>query len=167
MNQELFETETVARLHADQGRSGEAIAIYRRLCERHPANPNRARWENHIRDLMARMGDDGWVPLEPEAVDIPAAPGVIAVSGRDADGRTHAVIAWALPPTEGPPLLEVLLVSRGTEGVETETRRVPLSASSGRIRLHADNLFAAVAAAGHLDPTGRRFVPMVRSTARS
>jgi hypothetical protein len=167
MNQELFETETVARLHADQGRPGEAIAIYRRLCERFPANPARSRWENLIRELMVRMGDDGWVPLEPEAVDIPAAPGVIAVSGRDADGRTQAVITWALPPTDRPPLLEVLLVCRGSEGVETETRRVPLTASSGRIRLHADNLFAAVAAAGHLDATGRRFVPMVRSTARS
>lgn len=161
---EPFQTETMAELHARQGRPGEALAILRRLIETHPGHAAEARWRTRARALEALLEQHAGDALDPETVRIPRAPGVTAVAGRDRLGRGCAVVAWALPPTPSAPALEVLLVVRGPDGVEARTERLPLRASSGRVEIPADGLHAVAAAAGYLHGDG--FVPLARSTGR-
>ena len=70
------------------------------------------------------------------------------------------LFSWSLPPGTPSPALQVLLLRRGAEGVEAETRTVPLDGPRGTTTVHAPGLHAARAAAGWLD--GERFVPLVR-----
>jgi hypothetical protein len=153
---ELYETETMAELCARQGRPGEAIAIYRRLCESHPSSQRRPRWLERVEALagLAGRADQEIVPTE---IPLPAPPGV-AVAAND-DGVT---IAWALAPGTPEPTLELLLIQRTPAGVETGKRTVPLATHAGRIAFAVPALHSALAAVGRRE--GDRFVPLARST---
>jgi septum site-determining protein MinC len=57
---ELFGTETMAELHARQGRLGEAISIFKRLIERDPQSERHPQWLERCRSLeraRAHTGD--------------------------------------------------------------------------------------------------------------
>jgi hypothetical protein len=54
----------------------------------------------------------------------------------------------------------VLLLVRGPEGVEAQTRTLPLEQTAGTATLRAAGLHSARAAVGRLD--GERFVPLAR-----
>lgn len=156
-----FETETMAELCARQGRFGAAIAIYRNLLRAHPGHNLSGQWQSKLRELEAAWQEDGGGPTLPHEVPLPGAPGVVAVAGQDDQGESAAIVAWALPPTPGPPVLEVMLVLRGPEGIETEKRQLAVSSSSGRVAITAPGLHSVLAAAGVVQ--GGRFVPWARS----
>lgn len=157
-----FETETMADLCARQGRFGAAISIYRNLLRAHPEDSLARRWQEKLQALEDAWQEEGGGPTLPHEVPVPPAPGVLAVPGQDDQGESVAIVAWALPPTPSPPVLEVMLVLRGPEGIETERRRVAVSSSSGRVALTAPGLHSVVAAAG-VEQRGR-FVPWTRSS---
>ena len=157
-----FETETMAELCARQGRYGAAIAIYRNLLQAHPGHNLSPRWNNKLQELEASWQEDGGSPTLAHEVPIPPAPGVLAVIGQDDQGNSAAIIAWSLPSTPSPPALEVMLVMRGQEGIETDKRRMTLSASSGRLALPIPGLHSVIAAAGILE--NDRFVAWARSS---
>ena len=58
-------------------------------------------------------------------------------------------------------MLEILLVKRGSDGIETERRRVTVTASAGQLVVPHTQLHAVAAAAGQLE--GGRFVALARS----
>lgn len=151
----------MAELCARQGRLGEAIAIFHRLLAAHPRHEGRSRWTERLSELEGTWQEIGGGPTLPEEVPIPRPPGVTAVSGQDAAGRTVAVFAWALPASPSPPVLEALLITRGADGIETERRRFELAASAGRLVLPVVGLHTTAAAIGHL--AGDRFVAVARS----
>lgn len=156
-----FETETMAELCARQGRFGAAIAIYRNLLRGHPGHAHAPRWQSKLEELEDAWQEEGGGPTLPHEVQVPPAPGLIALPGQDDDGESVAIVAWALPPTPSAPVLEVMLIMRGAEGIETDVRRVALPASSGRVALVAPGLHSVLAAAGVVE--GEKFVPWVRS----
>jgi hypothetical protein len=158
---EPFETETMAELCARQGRFGAAISIYRNLLQAHPRHPSAPRWNAKLAELEEAWDEDSSGPTLPHEVPLPGAPGVIAVTGQDAEGESAAIVAWALPPTPSPPVLEVMLVVKGPDGIETTTRRISVTSSSGRIAISVPGLHSAIAAAGIV--RGDSFVPMARS----
>jgi hypothetical protein len=67
---------------------------------------------------------------------------------------------WSLPPETASPALQLLLLVRGADGVETETRTLTLDAPSGRTTVSAPALHSVHAAVGRLE--GARFVPSAR-----
>ena len=158
---EPFETETMAELCARQGRVSAAIAIYRSLLGGHPGHPSTARWNAKLAELLVGFSEEDAGPTLPHEVPIPGVPGVIAVAGLDDSGEAAAIVAWALPPTASPPVLEVMLVVKGTDGIETLKRRVTVASSSGRIAIASPGLHSAIAAVGLLH--GEVFVPLARS----
>jgi hypothetical protein len=73
------------------------------------------------------------------------------------------VFTWVLPDETTAPALQLLLVylvQRGEDGVVTETRTLPLSATRGTTTIAVPGLHSVRAAAGWLD--GERFVPVTR-----
>lgn len=151
-----FDTETMAELHAAQGRIAEAITIYRRLAAAARDHEVRARCERRAAELDDRQA----APADP-AEDLPepvapAAPG-IAVAHRG----EHVAIAWALPDEARPPALQLLLVTLTTAGVETSTRTLALPMQAGRMSLGVPGLRRAAAAVGTLD--GDVFVPLAHA----
>jgi hypothetical protein len=154
---ELYETETMAELCARQGRPGEAVAIYRRLCDSHPASARKARWLERVEALEGQTGADR--EIAPTEIPLPAAPGV-AVAAND-DGVT---VAWSLAPGTPEPTLELFLIQRTPAGVETGKRTLPLATPAGRVAFAVPALHSAVAAVGRRE--GDRFVPLARSLRR-
>ena len=58
------------------------------------------------------------------------------------------------------PAIQLLLLRRGAEGIEAETRTLQLEATQGTMTVEARDLHSVRAAVGWLD--GDRFVPLVR-----
>jgi hypothetical protein len=155
---ELYETETMAELCARQGRPGEAVTIYRRLCESHPGAARKARWLERLLALEGQAGR-GDREMAPSEIPLPATPGV-AVAAND-DGVT---VAWSLAPETPEPTLELFLIQRTPTGVETGKRTLPLASHAGRVAFAVPALHSALAAVGRRE--GDRFVPIARSPRR-
>jgi hypothetical protein len=152
----MFETETMAELCVKQGLVTEALGMYRRLVEGAPDATARARRAARLAELerVAR----GAAEVRADASVTRAGtnePALTLVRRGDA-----LVFSWALPPETRAPALQLLLVRRGEDDVETETRTVPLGASRGTTTVDAPGLHSLRAAVGRLD--GARFVPMAR-----
>jgi hypothetical protein len=140
----VFDTETMAELCVRQGLTDQAMGIFRRLAEV-TADPGvRRRYEMRLSELAR---DPAIGPIE--------TPG-LRVTAHEADVE----IEWRLPPEVPSPTLQVLLLRRGPDGIETDPRTVPLSAAQGRTNLTAPNLCGVRAAAGRL--VEGSFVPLVR-----
>jgi len=93
---DVFVTETMAELSARQGRTAEAVAIYRRLIERAPAqDERRPRWADRLATLE-RAAAAG------EGAATPPAPGAAASARAAAPAR---VTAPAAEPALRPPLV--------------------------------------------------------------
>jgi septum site-determining protein MinC len=76
---ELFGTETMAELCARQGRLAEAMAIFRRLCERGAADERHARWSERLAALEAQVAASAAAPAPspsaaPKPIVAPPAP---------------------------------------------------------------------------------------------
>jgi septum site-determining protein MinC len=69
-DRDLFVTETMAELSARQGRTVDAVAIYRRLLSGGPAADRQARWEARLATLEATVSP----PSRPPAADGGAQP---------------------------------------------------------------------------------------------
>ena len=133
----VFETETMAELCVKQGHVAEALAIYRRLIDAAPDAAARAR---HAARLAEVERDACALRLERRGDDL--------------------VFTWRLPDGTPSPALQVLLVARGRDGVETETRTLALEGPSGTTTVTAGRLASVHAAVGRVD--GARFVPLAR-----
>jgi hypothetical protein len=150
-----FETETMAELCLKQGLVEEALAMYRRLVAGAPDAAARARRAARVAELEARAGA---APTPPSAAG--------AALGADApalalERRGDALVfSWALPSDTATPALQLLLLRRGPDGVEAETRTLPLAAARGTTIVTVPALHSLRAAAGWLD--GARFVPLAR-----
>ena len=156
----VFETETMAELCVKQGLVTEALAIYRRLVDaaRDDAIRDRraarlAELERIARDVARAREGTGPAPA--------AAPGAPALTVERRADALH--FAWNLPPDTRAPALQVLLMRRGPDGIETESRTLRLDGASGSTRVDAPGLHAVRAAVGWLD--GARFVPLARLAA--
>ncbi|HEX3902932.1 MAG TPA: hypothetical protein VH853_08770 [Polyangia bacterium] len=140
----MFDTETMAELCVRQGLTDQAIGIFRRLAEVAEDPGIRLRYETRISELGR---DPVVVPIE--------TPGL-----RVAERAGAVEIEWRLPPEVAGPALQVLLLRRGPDGIETDPRTLPLGAAQGRTSFAVANLCGVRAAAGRLiDGT---FVPLVR-----
>ena len=70
------------------------------------------------------------------------------------------VFTWAVPAETRAPALQLLLVRRGAEDIETETRTIALDAVRGTTTIDVPGLHSVRAAVGWLDDA--RFVPLAR-----
>ena len=144
----VFDTETMAELCVRQGLVDRAIGIFRRLAEVADDAGIRLRYETRISELAQALSDDpALAPIE--------IPGLRVTEKDDA-----VEIEWRLAPETPTPTLQVLLMRRGPDGIETDPRSLPLAAPHGRTVFAIDNLCGVRAAAGRLD--GGSFVPLVR-----
>jgi hypothetical protein len=143
----VFDTETMAELCVRQGLVEQAIGIFRRLTEvaDHGA---RVRYQRRIAELAPGSSN------EPAAAPIET-PGLRVTEKDDA-----VEIEWRLAPETPTPTLQVLLMRRGPDGIETDPRSLPLTAPQGRTVFAMPNLCGVRAAAGRL--VGGAFVPLVR-----
>jgi hypothetical protein len=157
----VFETETMAELCVKQGLVSEALAIYRRLVDAAADGETRARRASRLAELervAAGAARRRAEPVAPSPTTAPAAPGEATLTlERQGDQLTFT---WAVPPDTAAPALQVLLLVRGPEGVEAQTRTLPLEQTAGTATLRAAGLHSARAAVGRLD--GERFVPLAR-----
>jgi len=160
--QEPFETETMADLHAQQGRPGEALIILKKLCETHPEHPDRGRWVARVAELESHIESTAQAGPEVPELPVPEPPGVAAAIGQDEAGNSVAAVAWALPATSHPPVVELFWVQRGADGVHTHHQRLPAEASRGRCFVPAPQAQAVAAAVGFETADGQ-FVPVARS----
>ena len=140
----MFDTETMAELCVRQGLTDQAIGIFRRLAEVTEDPGMRLRCESRIAEL-------GQGPSRPPV----ETPGLRVI---ERDGAVE--IAWRLPADVPSPTLQVLLLRRGPDGIETDPRTVALGAAQGQTNLAAPNLCGVRAAAGRL--VDGSFVPLVR-----
>ncbi len=152
----MYETETMAELCARQGRLGEAIAIYRRLAETTSDAQVRARCVGRIKRLEATWQPLRDIAVPPADVPVPPAPGVTVHLADD-----QLTVAWALPAGTPTPTLDLLVLQRTPNGIETNKKTIPLDAPSGKLGLAAPALHSALAAAGTI--LEGRFVPLARS----
>ncbi len=144
----MFDTETMAELCVRQGLVDQAIGIFRRLAEVADDAGIRLRYETRISELgQDLLKDSALAPME--------IPG-LRVTAKD-DG---VEIEWRLAPETPAPTLQVLLMRRGPDGIETDPRSLPLAAPQGRTVFAIANLCGVRAAAGRL--VGGAFVPLVR-----
>lgn len=144
----VFDTETMAELCVRQGLVDRAIGIFRRLAEVADDAGIRLRYETRISELAQALSNDpALAPIE--------IPGLRVTEKDDA-----VEIEWRLAPETPTPTLQVLLMRRGPDGIETDPRSLPLAAPHGRTVFAIDNLCGVRAAAGRLD--GGSFVPLVR-----
>jgi hypothetical protein len=140
----VFDTETMAELCVRQGLTDQAIDIFRRLAEL-TADPGvRMRYETRIAELA-----------HGPARALIETPGLRVT---EQDGAVE--IEWRLPADVASPTLQVLILRRGPDGIETDPRTLPLGASQGQTNLAAPNLCGVRAAAGRL--VDGSFVPLVR-----
>jgi hypothetical protein len=148
----MFETETMAELCVKQGLVTEALGMYRRLVDGAPDAATRARRAARLAELerVAR----GAVEVR---ADTSSATDATLTLVRRGDALSFT---WALPPETRAPALQLLLVRRGRDDIETETRTIPLDAARGTTTVDAPGLHSLRAAAGWLD--GARFVPITR-----
>jgi hypothetical protein len=158
----VFETETMAELCVKQGLVTEALAIYRRLVADAHDDTTRARRARRLAELE-RIAKG--VAEAREAISAPpvAAPGGPALTVERRHDTLH--LAWSLPPETAHPALQLLLLRRGPDGIEPETRTLPLDSTRGTTTLDARGLYSLRAAAGWLD--GPRFVPLARLTSEA
>jgi pentatricopeptide repeat protein len=140
----VFDTETMAELCVKQGRFDQAIDIFRRLAEQSSDPGDRRRFETRIAELGQGTS---------------AAP--IEIPGLRVTERAGTVeIEWRLPPDLAVPTLQLLLLRRTPEGIQADSRTLPLAAAQGRTVVTVSDLCGVRAAAGRLD--GDAFVPLVR-----
>jgi hypothetical protein len=159
----VFETETMAELCVKQGLVTEALAIYRRLVADAPDDVSRARraarlaeLERIARGVAEARGSAAAAPVAtPARSDGPGQPWLTLERRDDA-----LIFSWSLPPGTPGPALQLLLLRRGADGIETETRTVLLDGVRGRTTITAPGLYAVRAAAGRME--GERFVPLAR-----
>jgi hypothetical protein len=140
----VFDTETMAELCVRQGLVDQAIGIFRRLAESADETGIRRRYEARMSELAK---DPSLAPIE--------IPGLRVTEKDDL-----VEIEWRLSPETPTPTLQVLLMRRGPDGIETEPRSLPLSGPQGRTVFAMANLCGVRAAAGQL--VGGAFVPLVR-----
>ena len=140
----VFDTETMAELCLQQGLVDQAIGILRRLAEVADDAGLRLRYETRISQLAQA----------PELAPIEV-PGLRVTEKDDT-----VEIEWRLAPETPTPTLQVLLLRRGPDGIETDPRSLPLASAQGRTVFAIANLCGVRAAAGRLD--GGAFVPLVR-----
>lgn len=152
-----FQTETMAELCLRQGRTAEAAAILRGLLDVASDPATRARLTARLASLRPAAAGGGQA-ARPAALVMPDPPGV-ALALRDGELE----IAWALAATPDAAALQVVLVLRGPDGVETVRRDVDLETHAGRLTLPAHGAQAAAVAAGVRRPDGR-FVPLARAS---
>jgi hypothetical protein len=144
----VFDTETMAELCVRQGLVNQAIGIFRRLAEVADDPRIRLRYETRISELAQDPSrDPSLAPIE--------VPGLRVTEKDDA-----VEIEWRLAPETPTPTLQVLLMRRGPDGIETDPRSLPLAAPHGRTVFSMANLCGVRAAAGRL--VGGAFVPLVR-----
>jgi len=141
---DVFDTETMAELCVRQGLVDQAIGIFRRLAEVADDGRIRLRYQTRIAELAQ---DPALGPIE--------VPGLRVTAKDDA-----VEIEWRLAPETPTPTLQVLLMRRGPDGIETDPRSLPLAAPHGRTVFAMPNLCGVRAAAGRL--VGDAFVPLVR-----
>ena len=134
----------MAELCARQGLLDQAIDIFRRLAEISGDADLRLRYETRISEL-------GRHPSL-QALETPG------LRVRRAD--TEVEVEWRLPPDLVAPTLQVLLLRRGPNGVESDARSLPLPTANGRMTFPAPGLASVRAAAGRLHDGS--FVPLVR-----
>ena len=147
----MFDTETMAELCVRQGLVDQAIGIFRRLAEVAEDGRTRLRYETRIAELAS--------PSSQETSRTSRAP--IEVPGLRVTEKDDTVeIEWRLAPETPTPTLQVLLMRRGPDGIETDPRSLPLTAPHGRTVFAMPNLCGVRAAAGRL--VGDAFVPLVR-----
>jgi hypothetical protein len=151
----LYETETMAELCARQGRLGEAISIYRALCETGADAATRARAQVRLATL-----ESTWQPLRetevpPADIPLPSEPGVAVLVADD-----QVTIAWALPADTTPLALDVLVLQRSKAGIEAQKKLLPVETASGRLGLSVPAVHSAAAAAGTV--RAGRFIPLAR-----
>jgi hypothetical protein len=140
----VFDTETMAELCVRQGLVDQAIGIFRRLAEVADDACIRLRYQTRIAELAQ---DPLLAPIE--------VPGLRVTEKDDT-----VEIEWSLAPETPTPTLQVLLLRRGPDGIETDPRSLPLAAPHGRTIFAMPNLCGVRAAAGRL--VGDAFVPLVR-----
>ena len=144
----MFDTETMAELCVRQGLVDQAIGIFRRLAEVADDTGMRLRYETRISELAQDLLNDPVL-------------GPMEIPGLRVTERDNAVeIEWRLAPETPAPTLQVLLMRRGPDGIETDPRSLPLAAPQGRTVFAMANLCGVRAAAGRL--VGGAFVPLVR-----
>ena len=111
----MFDTETMAELCVRQGLVDQAIGIFRRLAEGADDAAVRLRYETRISELGQHPS---LAPIE--------IPGLRVTEKDDA-----VEIEWRLAPETPTPTLQVLLMRRGPDGIETDPRSLPLSTPQG------------------------------------
>jgi hypothetical protein len=151
----LFETETMAELCVKQGQLADGLAIYRRLLKDAVDAKTRARCQRRVAELEAPATG----PAGSSETARPAGGEPTVRASRRGD---ELELAWILPPGTRQPALQLLLMVRPSPeaGIETETRTIRLDSPAGRTTVSVPGLYAARAAAGHLDEG--RFVPLAR-----
>lgn len=134
----------MAELCARQGLLDQAIDIFRRLAEIADDPALRLRYQTRISELAR---DPSLQSLETPGLRV-----------RQADGNVE--IEWRLPPDLAAPTLQVLFLRRGSDGIQSDARSVPLPTTHGRMTFPADGLASVRAAAGRQQDAN--FVPLVR-----
>ena len=170
-----FETETMADLCLRQGHRHEALALYRRLVARTTDEVARERMSRRVAAIEASTeiprvkGDIPAREASPLAPSVRISGGVKAsvtdpelpVPGvRTRTTGDELTLEWRLPPETKLPAVELLLVTQGPKGVETETRSLAVERNAGRLVLTVKGLHLARAAAGTRGDD--RFVPLAR-----
>lgn len=153
----LYQTETMAELCARQGRLGEAISIYRALCDKGADAAMRARAQARLATL-----ESTWQPLRetevpPADLALPAEPGVAVLVGDD-----QITVAWTLPQNATPLALDILVLQKSCAGIDAQKKLLPVDLPSGRIGLAVPSVHSAIAAAGTV--RAGRFVALARSS---
>jgi pentatricopeptide repeat protein len=144
----VFDTETMAELCVKQGRFDQAIDIFRRLAEKTGDPGHRRRFETRI----AELAQD---PSREPASALIETPGL-----RVTERAGTVEIEWRLPPDLAVPTLQLLLLRRTSDGIQADSRTLPLAESQGRTVVTVADLCGVRAAAGRLE--GDSFVPLVR-----
>ncbi len=134
----------MAELCARQGLLDQAIDIFRRLAEIADDPDQRLRYQTRISELAR---DPSLRPIETPGLRV-----------RDVEGEIE--IEWRLPPELPGPTLQVLLLRRGADGIETDGRTLPLDAAHGRMNFAGERIASVRAAVGRMQDG--LFVPLVR-----
>jgi hypothetical protein len=149
----MFETETMAELYLKQGQTEQALAIFRRLVDLAVDEVTRARRARRLADLERTLGPaprSGGAAVPPSHEPALRARRLVE----------EVVLEWTLPAATLKPALQLLLMRRTPQGIQTEARTLRLDAPRGRTAVPAAGLHSLRAAAGWMD--GDRFVPLVR-----
>ncbi len=159
-----FDTETMAELHARQGRPADALAIYRRLTDAgDPAA--RERRLRRVAALETAIGGGG-AGAEGGSTGVAANPGPVAPARELAAppavtvqiGPGAVTVDWVVLPDTPSPALQLVLIRRTAAGVQTEKRTLLVNAPSGRLTLPIEGDPAALAAIG--TAAGDRFIAL-------